>query len=361
MTRATPVDVEITPGSNPSPAGAPSPVAGLVQGARRFLRRRRTATGMDYEVSWFGPWRFTSGVVICAVAALLVVGSYGQYNMSVVSLGCAYLVAALGYNVIVGYNGQLAFGQAGFLAISAYVFAVLEQAHVSTILSAVAGVLVSIAAAAVLGLAVIRARHFYLALITLAFAQAVILLVERWPATHGDDGIAVNLNGNNTVYVSIVVAAIALLFVDRLVRSRFGRAMAMVKSDDRVAEALGVPSALTRVVAGAIGGGLGGVGGVLLAGTLGYITPQNFSIDLTVLLLTMIVVGGLGSVWGTIVGTLLIVILNQAIASTNGWQDIIYGVVLYASLALMPGGLVMLPQRAVALWARVRPTSGGTR
>lgn len=346
---------ELAPSDPVTPALAPR----APSGRSRFwpIDWRRSLTGSELELPGAGSWRFAFVVLLVAVLAEIFIGAFGRYYMSVFSVGCGYLVAALGYNVVLGYNGQLSFGHAGFLAISSYGFAVMEQAGYSSWISAIVGVAASVVAALLLGLAVIRARHFYLALITLAFAQAVILVIERWHAqTHGDDGISVDLNGRNTVYVAIAVAAIALLLVDRLVRSRFGRAMVMVRSDERVAEAMGVPTAWTRMAAAAIAGGLGGVGGILLSGSLGYITPQNFSIDLTVLLLTMIVVGGLGSMWGTIIGAIGIVILNQIIANSQGWSDIIYGLVLFAALALLPGGIVSLPQRLLVGWAKLRTT-----
>jgi branched-chain amino acid transport system permease protein len=316
---------------------------------------RRSATGMEGELPGLGSWRFTAVVVAGALLGALYVAGTGRFTQLVVALGCAYFVAALGYNIIAGYAGQLAFGQAGFLAISAYLYAVLREDGVGTLPAAGIGLAGSIVAAAIVGVAVLRTRHFYLALVTLAFAEAVVLGIQQWEPTHGDDGISVELVGENMVYVAIAAAALSMIVVDRVVRSRLGRALAMVSSDERVAEAMGVATAWTRVNASIMAGALGGVGGLLLAGSLEYIAPQNFEVKLTVLLLTIIVVGGLGSIWGTVVGTALIVYIDQVMEVSTGSRDIVYGVLLFLALALLPRGLVSLPAVAAAAWARLRP------
>lgn len=331
-------------------ADSPTEATDLVERAaepnRGIFLWRRTQTGTGLELPILGAWRYVLVVLVAGLLLANFIGLSGRYNMSVFSVACAYLVGALGFNLIVGYNGQLFFGYAGFLAIGGYGYAVMQQNGHGSLSSIVVAVAAATFSGLILGLAVLRARHFYLALITLAFSQAVILAVSRWHAqTHGDDGISAALNGQNTVYVSIAFATVALLAIDRMVRSRFGRAMVMVRSDENVAQAMGVPSGQIRLIVSAIGGGFGGLSGVLLSGTLGFITPANFSIDLTVLLLTMIVVGGLGSIWGTVVGTSIIMVLNQYLAHSLGWRDIIYGLVLFAALTLLPGGVVHLPDR----------------
>ena len=314
---------------------------------------RPSLTGMDLEEPGIGSWRFASAVAALAIAGWIIAVGSGRYTQIIIALGCSYLVAALGYNLVAGYAGQLAFGQAAFLAISAYVYTVLVHVGTAVVIAFVAAVLASMLAAAVVGLAVLRTRHFYLALVTLAFSETVVLFLQRWPATNGDDGISVNLNGSDAVYVTIVVAALALIFVDRLVRSPLGRAFRMVNSDENAAAAMGVAIARTRIIAFVLSGLFGGIGGILLAGTLGFITPENFSIGLTVLLLTMIVIGGMGSIWGTIVGTAVIVVIADVYSVAVGFQDIFYGIVLFVALVLMPGGLVSLPDRVRAALRRL--------
>jgi branched-chain amino acid transport system permease protein len=328
----------------------PSPAA--------VVARRRTTTAWEHELPFLGAWRINVAIAVAVIVGAIYGGQASSYSASIVVVSCAYFVSAVGYNVIAGVTGQLMFGQAGFMAIAAYVFAVLEQSGMPEVPAAVIGVAASSAAATLIGLAVIRTRHFYLALVTLAFAQATVLLIEHWPASHEDDGIFASLGGSNLIYIAIAVAAATFIVADRLVRSRLGRAMAMVSSDERAAEAMGVSSGLTRTLAATIGGAFGGVGGILLASALQFITPQNFTISLTILLLTIIVVGGLGSMWGTVAGTVLIVVINQVLDVSTDSQDIIYGLLLYGSLALLPRGLSSLPTLVLGLGQRARTLAG---
>ena len=268
-----------------------------------------------------------------------------DYMRTVIALGAAYLVSAVGYNLVLGYTGQMAFGQAGFMAIGAYFFAVIQESGSSLIVAFLGAVIASVVAASVVGVAALRTRHFYLALVTLAFAEATLRGIGIWPATHGDNGIPADLFGNNSVYFAAPVAALTMLLCDRLIRSRAGRAFAMVGADEDAAAAMGVNVSRTRVMAFIISGLLGGIGGILLAGALEYISPANFDSHVTLLLMTMIVVGGLASIWGSLLGVSAILIVGQFLTLALGFQNVVYGLILFAVLIILPSGLVSLPRR----------------
>ncbi|MDO8211099.1 branched-chain amino acid ABC transporter permease [Conexibacter sp. CPCC 206217] len=320
----------------------------------RWRQRRLTATGTHTELPLIGAPRAALLAIALALVAIAYVSGAGTYAQSVIALGCGYLIAALGYNLTLGYAGQFAFGQAGFLAIGAYVYAVLQEHGTSWLPALVAAALAAAFAGAVIGLAVLRTSGFYLALITLSFAQAVVVAIDLLRSlTHADDGISVSFFDLDTVYPAIVLAALALLLVDRLIHSRSGRAFLMIGSDESAARAVGVPIGLARVAVFSLGGLLGGIGGVVIAGALGFVTPENFSVQLTLLLLTMIVVGGLGSLIGTVVGVAVFTALPELSASFVGWQDVAYGVILLAVIFVLPGGLISLPATLRGLRERV--------
>ncbi len=301
---------------------------------------RRTVTGIESELPAWGSSRFTPAALAATGLLTGLALAAGQYTQILVSVGCAYLVASLGYNLILGYAGQMAFCQAGFMAVGAYVLAVLEAGGTAPLLAIAVAIVASGAVAALIGVAVLRTRGVYLALVTLAFAQAIIVLINLWPASQGENGISVSVPGQNGVLVAALVAGASLFVVERLVRSRFGRALAMVRLDEEAAAAMGVHALPVRVLAFTLGGMLGGAGGVLLSGALGFIAPSDFGTSLTLLLLTIVVVGGVESVWGTLIGTVLLVALSQYLANSLGYQDIIYGAVLFVVLVLRPRGLV---------------------
>jgi branched-chain amino acid transport system permease protein len=300
-----------------------------------------SATSAAKELPFLGSSWTTVGVAV--VAAIVAIWAYetGAYVQTLVGLFGAYLVAALGYNVVLGNAGQFAFCQNAFMAIGAYGFAV-AQPHVGVVLAVVLGVGAATLAGAVLGAAIIRTREIYLALLTLAFSQAALLLIELWPPTQGDNGILAALGGDQAYVVAIVFAAVAVVVVQRLLRSNAGRAFALVRTDERAASAMGVNVPLTRILAFSFSAMLGGMGGIVLAGVLTFITPTNFTLEITLLLLTMIVIGGVGSVWGTAVGVLIMVVIQQYLPSAGTMGDYINAALLFVILVVRPGGLSSL-------------------
>jgi branched-chain amino acid transport system permease protein len=297
------------------------------------------------DVPFLGSVRDIVPISVLAVALGLGIAGSGPYVTSIILLGCGYLVAALGYNIAMGYSGQFVFGQAGFVAIGAYVYAVLQSRGVSDAAGFAIAIIGSGLVAAIVGLATVRTRGIYLALVTLAFAQATIAAIRLLPGTNGDDGLPALFFGNSS-YPFVVIVVAALLVNQRLIRSTTGRAWLMVRSDEQAAAAMGVNGAFVRVLAFAISGMYGGASGVLLAGALGYITPDNFNVSLTLLLLTMIVVGGLGSTWGVVIGCAVITVLPVLLGVAQSYQDILFGLILFAVIVALPGGLIAFPQRS---------------
>jgi branched-chain amino acid transport system permease protein len=309
--------------------------------ARVGLRSPESQTVAEGERPFLGSWLSTGAVVLGTVVVLLWSSGAGLYVQTVVGLYASYLVAALGYNLVLGYAGQFAFCQNAFMAIGAYAYAV-GFTRIGTVPALLVAVLLTPMVGALVGLAVLRTREIYLALITLAFSQATALAIQLWDPTQGDDGILVLLGGTSTYALAIVAAGLALLVALRIVRSPLGRAMALVRTDEAAAAAMGVDVTRVRVTAFALSGLYGGVGGVLLAATVTFVTPTNFTLELTLMLLTMIVVGGVASIWGTVVGVLVIVLIRQNLPSVGELGSYIDAAVLFAILVVRPRGLASL-------------------
>jgi branched-chain amino acid transport system permease protein len=329
-----------------------------------MLPARRTVTGSAGERSGLGSRQSLVGTAILIVPALLIASRGSLYWQTIVGLGAAYLVAALGYNIALGYGRQFVFCQAGFMATGAYAYALCQARGWSGWAGAVAALVVSTAFAVIIGMTTARLREGYLALVTLSFSQALLLIVSLWPATGGDNGIAVSLDGYQAPLIGVVVTAVILLGIDRLMRSRTGRSMIMVGADEQAATAMGVPVARTRVGILVVSALLGGAAGVILAGTLSFISTANFTIETTLLLLTIIVVGGLASIWGTVFGTILLVAVQQYLANSfPGLAAFIYAGILFLVLVIRPGGLRSVihrrPREAdMAFWRRLSTEAG---
>lgn len=320
----------------------------------KLVSPRRTATVLEGERQVVGSVRLILTLAVLGGLLLLWAALGGEYAQTLAGLFAAYVVSAIGFNLVVGFSGQMAFGHAGFMAIGAYTYAVLAQYDVPSVVSAILAMLLSGVAAALVGAGVVRTRHIYLALVTLAFAEGVVQIIQVLGVTNGDQGIGVDVLGSNFFIASAGAAVLAVLLVDRLLRSRFGRSMLMVRSDEEAAAAMGVQVFKVKVVAFTLSGVFGGAGGLLLAADFSYITPENFTTTLTLEMLLMVVVGGLGTLWGPVLGAAFLVWLNQVLESTLDLQPIIYGVALCVALMLLPGGIVSLSSRARALARRPR-------
>ena len=295
----------------------------------------------DRERPFIGSVPATTAVAVIAGALILWVSGAGLYPQTVVGLGAGYLISALGYNVVLGNAGQFAFCQSAFMAVGAYGYAV-AQPRMGTWPALVIAVAVVPLVGAIVGIAVLRTSEIYLALITLAFAQAVALAIELWQPTGGDNGILVAFGGSQICVITVVVAAVALLATQRLVRSPFGLSMAMIRTDEAAATAMGVNVTRVRVTAFALSGLYGGISGILIAAVLTFVTPTNFTLELSLMLLTMIVVGGVTSVWGTVFGVLIIYLVRQEIPSIGEIGSYIDAGVLFLILMSRPRGLATL-------------------
>ena len=307
---------------------------------------RRTVTGAAGELPGLGSGQSLAGTAVLLVPALLIAWLSGLYWQTIIGVGAAYLVAALGYNIALGYGRQFVFCQAGFMATGAYAYALCQARGWSGWAGAAAALVVSVIFAVVIGVTTARLREGYLALVTLSFSQALLLIISLWSATGGDNGIPMSVDGYRAPLIGVVVTGVVLLGVDRLMRSRTGRSMIMVGADEQAATSMGVPVAKTRVGILVVSALLGGAGGVILGGTLSFISTANFTIETTLLLLTVIVVGGLASIWGTVFGTILLVAVQQYLANSfPNLAAFIYAGILFLVLAVRPGGLSSVVHR----------------
>ena len=290
-----------------------------------------------------------------ALAAIVVLGGAGtrldNYQLYVVSLVAVYVIFATGYNLLMGYAGQFDVGQAASLAIGAYTMA-LTQARLGVPFPVALGLAggMSVLLGLVIGVIVLRLRHFYLALVTLAFSQTVVLVLILWrDLTNGFQGLSVprphlpGIDDNLLIYLVIVtVAALMVQAAWNLVDSRIGRAFMAIRDSEIAASVMGVPLVRFRLMAYAVSAFYGGVAGGLLATLLSYITPDGFRFFETVKVLTMIVIGGLGSMLGSIIGPVVIIVGAEVLRISQSYQEISNGALLLGFIILAPAGIAGL-------------------
>ena len=314
------MSTQVTPPASPSPAVASgSPVAAI-----RSLFTR--------ELNWIGNPVATIGLVAAVVLTLVIGSSSGAYYQTLIAVGAAYMIAALGYSIALQFAGQFLFCQAGFMAIGAYAFAMIEP-HTSQVLAFIAAALVSGIVGLILGIALLRVHDIYLAIVTLAVGQTVLLIPNIWPATGGENGIAAELSGTRTYVVATIAAGVVLLLVTRVLRSRVGRELALTRVSPPLGRACGININRIKILSVGAAALLGGIGGICLAGTLTFLTPSNFPLTLTLLLLAGIVIGG-RSIALTIIGVAIMTVLYDLLPSTGNAGDYISAAVLFFALTI---------------------------
>lgn len=287
-----------------------------------------------------------------AILALVLAGAVGpfldNYLLYVLSLIGVYAIFALGYNLLMGYAGQFDFGQGAFLGIGAYATAVLQvKAGLPFALALPLSGCIAVLFGLAIGVIVLRLSGFYLALVTLGFHQTVVLGIALWgPLTGGFQGMTVprptmpGIKENLLMFYIVAVVAIVLVQAAvNILRSRIGTAFVAMRESDIAAQAMGINLTRHRVLAYGMSAFYGGIAGGLLAMLLSYITPEGFGLVETLKVLTMITVGGMGSVAGSVIGAAVMTLSTEMFRLPKVSVEITNGVLLVLFIMLMPTGI----------------------
>ncbi|HWO70810.1 MAG TPA: branched-chain amino acid ABC transporter permease, partial [Actinomycetota bacterium] len=279
-----------------------------------------------------------------------------------------FLLMALGLNIVVGYAGLLDLGYVAFFATGAYTLGLLTGANLVTAFGLVPPAIVAhldfwaavplvVLVAAVVGLLigapVLRLRGDYLAIVTLGFGEIVrILVTSNWlkPLVGGAQGLrdvtdaaifGIGFRDPQRFFYLVAGFCLLAIFVSRrLANSRVGRAWNAMREDEQVAEAMGISTTNYKLLAFATGGALGCLSGALFAVKLGTIQPGSFEIPVSITALAIVILGGMGSIPGVVVGALILMGLPGLLAEFEEFRFLMYGAVLIAIMILRPQGLV---------------------
>lgn len=306
-------------------------------------------------------------LVVLAIAAILplLLGSVISQTLGTVMV---FVLLGLGLNIVVGYAGLLDLGYVAFYAFGAYSLALLTGATLNTATGAaqpalsldlsfyVAVVLVALLAAGVgllIGAPVLRLRGDYLAIVTLGLGEIVSTLTRSpWlqPLVGGPQGMRgvtkAEIGGfafdrpQEFYYLALAFVLLALFVSWRLSASRVGRAWNAMREDEQVANAMGISTTKYKLLAFAMGGAIGSLGGALFAVQIGSLTPASFELLVSITALAVVILGGLGSLPGVAVGALALIGLPGLLREFEEYRLLIYGGVLVAIMILRPQGLV---------------------
>lgn len=298
-------------------------------------------------------------VLFAGLAVLPAVAN--QYTLFVGNLMMLYVILALGLNLLVGFAGQLAFANAAMYGIGAYGAGLLQvKAGLPYWLAAPGGAVLAMGIGTLLAFPALRLHGIYLALATLAFAQATQWVLAHWQSvTFGAGGFpvpepdfsALALSADHGIYyVTWLVTVGLLLFAWHAMRSRIGRAFVAMRDGEIAAQALGIDLLRYKAMAFALSGFYAGTAGALYCAVLDYVSPEGFDLFQMILQKAMVVVGGLGSVVGAVLGAAVLVYLLEALREFKATQEIVFGALLLGFVLFRPDGLVAFLRRWVPGW-----------
>lgn len=274
-----------------------------------------------------------------------------QYLAQIVNMILIYVILGTGLNILTGYTGQLALGQAAFFGIGAYAAAILNKNYdlqflplllISAVVTAVFGVILSVPA--------LKVKGSYLALITIGFGEIVRILMVNWVAlTKGPAGI-VGIDAPTILgytfdnlysfyYLILFFVVIGLLYQKILIQSRTGRAFIAIREDDTVAELTGINITQFKVKAFVVSAVYCSVAGVLYAMMIRYVSPDSFTGNDSSIILWTVIIGGLGTLAGPVIGAIVMTVLPEVLRGIGNMRMVIYGVVLLIVIIRYPSGL----------------------
>ncbi len=339
--------------------------------------------------------------VLVLVLGFPVIGISNTQYLDILVNICIYAALALGLNVVVGFAGLLDLGYAAFFAVGAYLWAIFgsQQANNFTgggfpldgnfmFLMIPVAVFVAAGFGALLGLPVLKVKGDYLAIITLGLGEVIRVLANNLNRplniTNGSQGVRIPPGSGPLEFilqplskltgielfklellmfyiVVLAVVALAIVLTGRLDNSKIGRAWVAIREDEIAAQAMGVPLVQTKLIAFATGASFAGAMGVLYAAKFSFVSPESFNFQQSISILAMVVLGGLGSIRGVILGAAIVIILNQLVLTAfsnflndlrrNGlplptqfepaqYQQLIYGIILIVMMIVRPKGLI---------------------
>jgi branched-chain amino acid transport system permease protein len=288
---------------------------------------------------------------------------FGSYYQFVGALALINVIIAVGLNLLTGNTGQISMCQSSFMAIGAYTTTFLTtKVGISYWVAMPTGALMAAAMGLALGFPALRFRGFYLAVVTLGFLEVTQILIEQLPSiTGGVRGISASrpvLFGTKLssdlafYYLVLVIVLIGVWCAVSLLRSPTGRAFDAIRNSEAAAQTLGVPLARMKVAAFVIAAFYAGIGGGLYASLIGFIDPLEFGVWTSIRHVVFIVVGGLGSVVGSVIGAVTLSVLPELLRGFKEYNEFVFGGLLLLVLTLMPNGIVGLMPRVRGLLRR---------
>ncbi|PID72250.1 MAG: branched-chain amino acid ABC transporter permease [Desulfobulbus propionicus] len=338
--------------------------------ARKHHKQKQIKLGLQEEkiapiLKLFSQPKFYIPLAVAVLLFLLIFPYlFSTYQVNIMITALMYVVLGLGLNIVVGVAGLLDLGYVAFYAVGAYAYALLNMHFdlgfwivlpIGGLLGALFGLL--------LGFPVLRLRGDYLAIVTLGFGEIIRLVLENWGAfSQGPSGISnidrpalfgielsLNASINYMYYLTIIMVIFTIFVVNRLQDSRIGRAWFALKEDEIACQAMGIDKMKTKLTAFALGATWAGMAGVMFAAKTTFINPASFTFLESAIILCIVVLGGMGSIPGVIIGALVLILLPEYLRAFSDYRMLVFGAVLVVMMVFRPQGLFAITRRTYSV------------
>ena len=292
-------------------------------------------------------------VLLLVMLIMPLVSSFYQTNIMILAL--LYVMLALGLNIAVGIAGQLVLGYVAFYAVGAYAYALLNQFFGLGFWACLpVGGLLAVLFGLALGFPVLRLRGDYLAIVTLGFGEIVRLILLNWTSLTGGSGGIKNIPGpsffgtqlsieDNTIfiyYLVLLAVILTIVVITRLKNSRVGLALQALREDEIACEAMGIDLARVKLSAFALSSCWAGFAGVIFAAKTTFINPASFTFMESAMILSMVVLGGMGSIVGVVIAALILILAPEYLRAFSDYRMLIFGAIMVIMMIFRPQGLV---------------------
>lgn len=322
---------------------------------------KKDSTGQTFIHRWLADPKYRNIILGSLLAAALVFPHiFSTYQTSIMTTALMYVVLGLGLNIVVGLAGLLDLGYVAFYAVGAYTYALLYHFYgvgfwvalpIGGLMAALFGIL--------LGIPVLRLRGDYLAIVTLGFGEIIRLVMENWGAfSQGPSGVS-NIPRPSffgmdmtletaliyTYYLMLLFVMFTIFFVNRLQDSRLGRAWIALREDEIACQAMGIDKMKTKLVAFSLGAFWAGIVGVIFAAKTTFISPRSFTFIESAIILSIVVLGGMGSIVGVIIGAFVLILLPEYLRALSEYRMLAFGAILVCMMVFRPQGIIASVRR----------------
>ncbi|GFI61762.1 high-affinity branched-chain amino acid transport system permease protein LivH [Clostridiales bacterium] len=292
------------------------------------------------------------GIVFLILAILFPIVFNKQYIITIAINCLMFSILSLSLNLITGFMGITSLGHAAFFGVGAYTAAILStRMGLGFIATAILGTVFAAVFGILLGLPTLRIKGRYLAIVTLGFCEIMRIVELNWMSlTRGPQGIAgipkVSFFGFECTkpiqkyYAVLVLLVITVLIIMAIMNSRMGRAMSSIRDDETAADAMGINVFKYKIMVFSISAGIAGLAGAYYAHYMGFIDPNAFNFDQSILMLSMTIMGGMASIPGSIFGATILSVLPEVLRAVNDYRQIVYGLLLAVMVVWKPSGIL---------------------